>query len=55
MVLSLLPDAFYRFLAVPNGVAMIGLGLSLWRSTRTEHDDATLGGHDLHGTTTVAE
>jgi hypothetical protein len=28
VVLSLLPDAFYRFLAVPNGVAMIGLGYS---------------------------
>jgi hypothetical protein len=26
VVLSLMPDAFYRFLAVPNGVAMIGLG-----------------------------
>ena len=31
MVLSLMPDAFYRFLAVPNGIAMIGLGYSLWR------------------------
>jgi hypothetical protein len=45
-VLSLLPDAFYRFLAVPNGVAMIGLGYSLWRSTRTEQVDATVGSHD---------
>ena len=55
VVLSLMPDVFYRFLAVPNGVAMIGLGYSLWRSTRTEHDDATIGGHDLRGTTAVAE
>ena len=30
IVLSLLPDAFYRLLAFPNGIAMIGLGLSLW-------------------------
>jgi hypothetical protein len=34
--LSVLPDAFYRFLAFPNAVAMIGLGYSLWLSTRTE-------------------
>jgi hypothetical protein len=54
VVLSLMPDAFYRFLAVPNGVAMIGLGYSLWRSTRTEQVDATIGSHDLRGTT-VAE
>ena len=34
--LSVLPDAFYRFLAVPNSIAMIGLGYSLWLTTRTE-------------------
>lgn len=34
-VLSLMPDAFYRLLAFPNGIAMIGLGYSLWRTTRT--------------------
>jgi hypothetical protein len=34
-VLSLMPDAFYRLLAIPTGVAMIGLGYSLWRTTRT--------------------
>jgi|SRR4051812_37261040 hypothetical protein len=28
--LSLLPDAFYRLLAFPNGIALIGLGVSLW-------------------------
>ena len=54
VVLSLMPDAFYRFLAVPNGVAMIGLGYSLWRSTRSEHNDATIG-NDLRGTSAVAE
>lgn len=30
IAISLLPDAFYRLLAFPNGIAMIGLGLSLW-------------------------
>jgi hypothetical protein len=29
-----MPDAFYRLLAYPNGIAMIGLGYSLWRTTR---------------------
>lgn len=33
VVLSLMPDAFYRLLAFPNGIAMIGLGYSLWRTT----------------------
>lgn len=32
VVLSMMPDAFYRLLAFPNGIAMIGLGYSLWRS-----------------------
>jgi hypothetical protein len=34
IALSFLPDAFYRFLAYPNGVAMIGLGVSLWLTQR---------------------
>lgn len=33
-LLSVMPDAFYRLLAFPNAIAMIGLGLSLWASTR---------------------
>ena len=33
--LSVMPDALYRFLAWPNGIAMVALGLSLWQSTRT--------------------
>ena len=33
-VLHAMPDAFYRFLAVPNGIAMIALGWSLWSSAR---------------------
>ena len=34
--LAVLPDAFYRFLAFPNSIAMIGLGYSLWLTTRSE-------------------
>jgi hypothetical protein len=36
VTLAVLPDAFYRLLAFPNAIAMIGLGYSLWRTTRTE-------------------
>ena len=36
IALSFMPDAFYRFLAFPNGIAMIALGYSLWRTTRTD-------------------
>ena len=37
VTLAVLPDSFYRFLAFPNSVAMIGLGYSLWLTTRTEN------------------
>ncbi len=40
VVLSLLPDALYRLLAFPNGIALIGLGVSLWLTAR--HADAVL-------------
>ena len=36
VTLAVLPDAFYRFLAFPNSIAMIGLGWSLWSSVRTD-------------------
>ena len=36
VTLAVLPDAFYRFLAFPNSIAMIGLGHSLWLAARTE-------------------
>ena len=36
VTLAVLPDAFYRFLAFPNSIAMIGLGYSLWLTTRTD-------------------
>jgi hypothetical protein len=32
--LSMMPDALYRLLAFPNGIAMIALGYSLWRGQR---------------------
>ena len=34
--LVLMPDAFYRFLAFPNGIAMIALGYSLWKLARAD-------------------
>lgn len=36
VVLSVMPDAFYRLLAFPNGLAMIALGVALWRVTRRD-------------------
>ena len=33
--LTLMPDAFYRLLAYPNGIAMVALGYSLWKVART--------------------
>lgn len=49
ILLSVMPDAFYRLLAFPNGIAMIGLGYSLWVTSRaadteTASDAATSGG-----------
>ena len=34
VTLAVLPDAFYRLLAFPNGIAMVALGCSLWLSVR---------------------
>jgi hypothetical protein len=39
--LVVMPDAFYRLLAYPNGIAMIGLGVSLWRSQRHAADQTS--------------
>jgi len=36
VTLAVLPDAFYRLLAFPNGIAMIGLGYSLWSTARRD-------------------
>ena len=42
IVVSSLPDPFYRLVAVPNGIALIALGVSLWRSLpATDPADAT--------------
>ncbi len=38
IALSLMPDAFYRLIALPNGIALIGLGYSLWRPQRQSDD-----------------
>jgi hypothetical protein len=38
--LAVLPEAFDRPLAVPEGVALIGLGISLWRNAREVPDAA---------------
>jgi hypothetical protein len=40
VILGLMPDAFYRLLAYPTAIAMIGLGFSLWRSTTDTNQPA---------------
>jgi hypothetical protein len=35
--LAVLPESFSRPMAVPEGVALIGLGISLWRDQHTAH------------------
>jgi hypothetical protein len=40
-VLALMPDALYRLIAFPNGIALIGLGFALWRTQRTADDRPT--------------
>lgn len=42
ILLSVMPDAFYRLLAFPNGIAMIALGYSLWATTRTVRADTSV-------------
>jgi hypothetical protein len=34
--LTLMPDAYYRLIAFPNGIAMVALGYSLWKLARAE-------------------
>jgi hypothetical protein len=34
--LTVMPEAFYRLLALPNGIALIALGYSLWLTARTD-------------------
>jgi hypothetical protein len=40
LALSVLPESFSRPFAVPTGVALIGLGISLWRDQRRQAADA---------------
>ncbi len=40
--LSLLPDPYFRLLAFPNGIAMVALGYSLWRTTRPSAQQTTV-------------
>jgi hypothetical protein len=44
--LSVMPDAFHRLLALPNGVAMIGLGWSLWLAGPASADAAPASAAD---------
>ncbi|MFT7867506.1 MULTISPECIES: hypothetical protein [Amycolatopsis] len=41
LALAVLPESFNRPLAVPTGVALIGLGISLWRAQPAQSDDNT--------------
>lgn len=46
--LTLMPDAFHRVLALPNGVAMIALGWALWRSYSTTTHDVVASPEPAH-------
>ena len=48
--LAVLPESFNRPMAVPEGIALIGLGVSLWRTQRRQADDV-----DTLSTVRVAE
>lgn len=48
VTLAVLPDAFYRFLAFPNSIAMIGLGYSLWLTSRPEITPPATGAGTPH-------
>jgi hypothetical protein len=41
--LQVMPDAFYRLLAYPTGIAMIALGYSLWRTAQETFTDLPVG------------
>ena len=53
--LSVMPDAFYRLLAYPNGIAMIGLGYSLWSTARRDVSTQPAEVSDRRATTTGGE
>jgi hypothetical protein len=45
VAVSLMPDPFYRLLAFPNGIAMLGLGVSLWLTQRHVPAEGTSTSH----------
>jgi hypothetical protein len=51
--LTLMPDAFYRLIAFPNGIAMVALGYSLWKiartGTETQQEAVEVGQHSTAG------
>jgi hypothetical protein len=49
--LAVMPDAFYRLLAYPNGIAMIALGYSLWSTARRDVARQPAEVRDQHATT----
>jgi hypothetical protein len=53
LALAFLPQSFNRPLAVPTGVALIGLGVSLWRDQRNG-EVADAAGSAPAASTTVA-
>lgn len=55
ILLTVLPDAFYRLLAYPNGIAMIGLGYSLWRVARRDSTTQPAAVRTANVTTAGAE
>jgi hypothetical protein len=49
IALTVMPDAFYRLLAFPNGIAMIGLGYSLWVTARADEVSTTSTESNVEG------
>ena len=49
--LAVMPDAFYRLLAYPNGIAMIALGYSLWSTARRDVPAQAAEAGDRHAPT----
>ena len=47
LALAFLPESFNRPLAVPTGVALIGLGISLWRNPRSTTTDDVVSTDDV--------
>jgi hypothetical protein len=48
VALTVMPDAFYRLLAFPNGIAMIALGYSLWKVGRSDAAELPVAGDRAH-------